>query len=277
MCSSPDLDQAHEGAVMARQQQLQQDALLKAAQELQDDQAPGFAAGSLPLSRAAAIQRQQRQLKAAAEYSSWDLDDEESNSYDDEAMTDDSTDYDADDADYDVALRQQGRTAVGGTSTRAGARRLAGSSARQLLGSSGSSSGWGLVQQQRGYNHARRTPDLLEYLTCTTPPTAADSDAGTAGSAAGFGPSPAAFDGSSSSNSGGGVQGLPLNLPLDRCVKLPVCSPLDYVTVQALALQLFTGRQWPPAHSAACARVGFVCGDGRRTFMCLHAHPRVLG
>lgn len=223
MCSSPDLDQSHEGAVMAQQQQqLQQDALLKAAQQLQDDQAPGFAAGSLPLSRAAAIQRQQQQLKAAAEYSSWDLDDEESNGYDDvydQAMTDDNSDYDADDADYDVTLRQQGRVAGGSASLRAGARRLAGSNVRQLLSSSGSS-GWGLAQQQRGYNHDRRTPDLLEYLECTTPPEAANDDAGAA-AAAGFGPTAAAFSGSSSSS---GVQGLPLNLPLDRYATLLGCS-----------------------------------------------------
>jgi hypothetical protein len=231
MCSSPDLDDAHEGAVTARQQQLQQDVMLKAAQELQGDRAPGFAAGSLPLSRAAAIQRQQRQLKAAAEYSSWDLDDEESNIYDDEVMADDSTDYDADDADYDVTLRQQGRMAVGGTSARAGARRLDGSSVRQLLGSSGSSSGWGLAQQQRGYNQARRTPDLLEYLESTTPPTAAGKPADTAGAAAGFGPSAAAFSGSGGSSGGVGVQGLLLNLPLDRCDQLPACPPLNAATV----------------------------------------------
>lgn len=199
-----------------------QDAVLKAAQELQDSDAPGFPAGSLPLSRAAAIQREQKQLKAAAEYTSWDLDDDD----EDEAGSADNTasddgHYDADDADHDVTLRQ--RQAAAGLQGGAPRQLAGGSSARQLLGNG--SSRWGLAQQQqRGYSHERRVPDLLEFLQCTTPPAAAaagadDSAAGGAVTASLLGLRAAAAaaagrDGSSSNSSS--VKGLPLNLPLDR-------------------------------------------------------------
>lgn len=179
--------------------------MLRAAQDFQDSDAPGFPAGSLPLSRAAAIQRQQKQLKAASEYTSWDLDDDdaEDNSYDKNNMSDD-TDYDTDDADYDVTLRQrqhwQRRGAVLGEPPRLTG--SSGSSGRRLLGGSSSSSGWALTPQQRGYRHERRVPDLLEYLECTKPLEAAGGSDGDR-------------NGSSSSNSSE-RRGLPLNLPLDR-------------------------------------------------------------
>jgi hypothetical protein len=214
---------------MAVQQGLQQDALLKAAQQLQDSSSSssstaGFLIGSLPLSRAAHIQRQQRQLAAAAEFTSWDLDDIDSHSGDISSSSGssafgsshradaDSTDYDADDADDDITLvslrgRQQRQQQLGASSTR----RLAGSSgSRRLLGSS-SSSGWGLVQQ-RGYRHERRTPDLLEYLECTNAPTTP--------AAAGVQPAALLGDGSAAAAAAAAgeaaVKGLPLNLPLDR-------------------------------------------------------------
>jgi hypothetical protein len=216
---------------MAVQQGLQQDALLKATQQLQDSSSSsssstaGFLIGSLPLSRAAHIQRQQRQLAAAAEFTSWDLDDIDSHSGDISSSSGssafgsshradaDSTDYDADDADDDVTLvslrgrQQQRQQQLGASSTR----RLAGSSgSRRLLGSS-SSSGWGLVQQ-RGYRHERRTPDLLEYLECTNAPTTP--------AAAGVQPAALLGDGSAAAAAAAAgeaaVKGLPLNLPLDR-------------------------------------------------------------
>jgi hypothetical protein len=158
------------------------------------------------MSKAAALQREQRALKAASDYLSWDLDEDDDD--EDDAEIDDVTDYDADDADNDGSLRQQQQQQQ---------RRLGGGSSnvRRLLGrgSSSGSSGWGLVgSQQRGYRHQRRAPDLLEFVECTKP---AGSDTA---AAAGVGLASMTSRAAALAAGGGdgGVKGLPLNLPLDR-------------------------------------------------------------
>lgn len=188
-----------------------QDTLLRAAQELQGNRAPGFLAGSLPLSKAAALQREQRTLKAASDYVSWDLDDDGDD--EDDAELDDGTDYDADGADDDGSLQQQQQRLLGGP------RRLGGGSSnvQRLSGRSGSSgsSGWALVgSQQRGYRHQRRAPDLLEFVECTKP---AGSDSSSAGGGSGGGLASMTSRAAALAAGGdGGAKGLPLNLPLDR-------------------------------------------------------------